>query len=86
MTEYPIWLICGFLVPLTLLPGWVAPISWLLAPTWGMSAIRDSATGEAPWAEIGMCFLLGSAYVAAGVLLTNRILHAAREKASLSLT
>jgi ABC-2 type transport system permease protein len=86
MTEYPIWLICGFLVPLTLLPGWVEPISWLLAPTWGMTAIRDSATGETPWAAIGMCFLLGGAYVLAGVLLTNRVLRAAREKASLSLT
>jgi ABC-2 type transport system permease protein len=86
MTEYPIWLICGFLVPLTLLPGWVAPISWLLAPTWGMSAIRGSATGEAPWPEIGMCFLLGGAYVALGVLGTNSVLRAARAKASLSLT
>src|SRR5215210_7212263 len=43
--EYPIWLICGFLVPLALFPDWVAPISWVLAPTWGMSAIRESALG-----------------------------------------
>lgn len=86
MTEYPVWLICGFLVPLTLLPGWVRPISWVLAPTWGMSAIRGAATGGAPWPDIGMCFLLGSAYVALGVLLTNRVLRAARARASLSLT
>ena len=38
MTEYPIWLICGFLVPISLLPGWVRPISWALAPTWGIRA------------------------------------------------
>lgn len=86
VSEYPVWLVCGFLVPITLLPGWVEPISWLLAPSWGMSAIRAAADGGSPWAEIGMCFLLGAGYVTAGVLLTNRVLRAARARASLSLT
>lgn len=87
MTEYPIWLICGFLVPLTLLPGWVRPLSWLLAPTWGMDAIRESATGVgSPVDDIAMCLVLGTAYVLIGVLGTNAVLRAARAKASLSLT
>ena len=86
MTEYPIWLICGFLVPLTLLPDWVRPISWALAPTWGMSAIRESSTGGTPLPDIAMCFVLGAAYVTLGVLLTETVLRAARSKASLSLT
>lgn len=86
MTEYPIWLICGFLVPLTLLPNWVPPISWALAPTWGMRAIRESSTGGAPLADVAMCFLLGTIYVVVGVLGTEAVLRAARAKASLSLT
>ena len=86
MTEYPMWLICGFLIPLTLLPNWVAPISWLLAPTWGMNAIRESSTGGTPLPDIAMCVLLGAAYIVVGVLLTDRVLRAARVKASLSLT
>src|SRR5579884_3935596 len=32
LTEYPVWLVCGFLVPVSLLPGWVRPISWALGP------------------------------------------------------
>ena len=84
--EYPGWLICGLLVPISVLPVWVKPISWLLAPTWGMRAIRAAADGGSPWAEIAMCFLLGAAYVAIGVLLTNWVLRAARARASLSLT
>ena len=48
LLEYPVWLICGFLVPLTLFPDWVRPISWVLAPTWGMKAIRESALGGTP--------------------------------------
>jgi ABC-2 type transport system permease protein len=86
MTEYPMWLICGFLVPIALLPGWVAPVSWVLAPTWGMNAIRESSVGGSPLADVGMCVALGTAYVALGVLLTNRVLRAARQRASLSLS
>ena len=86
MTEYPIWLICGFLVPISLLPGWVQPISWALAPTWGMRAIRGSATGGAPLPDIAMCLLLGGIYVAIGVVVTETVLRAARRSASLSLT
>ena len=87
MTEYPIWLICGFLVPLTLLPDWVRPISWLLAPTWGMDAIRQASTGAgSPLDDVVMCLLLGVAYVGAGILGTEAVLRAARAKASLSLT
>ncbi len=47
--------ICGFLVPLSLFPGWVRPISWVLAPTWGINAIREAALGGSPLADIGMC-------------------------------
>ena len=87
MTEYPIWLICGFLVPLTLLPVWVKPISWVLAPTWGMNAIRQASTGQgSPLDDVLMCLLLGAAYVVIGVVGTNTVLRAARAKASLSLS
>jgi ABC-2 type transport system permease protein len=86
MMEYPVWLLCGFLVPLSLLPGWSNPISWALAPTWGMRAIRESSTGGTPLPDIGMAFLLGSIYVALGVLLTESILRSARRTASLTLS
>ncbi|MGH2921349.1 MAG: ABC transporter permease, partial [Gaiellaceae bacterium] len=81
MTEYPVWLICGFLVPLSLLPEWVRPISWALAPTWGMRAIRESATGGTPLPDIAMCFALGAAYVGIGILVTESVLRAARVRA-----
>ena len=84
--EYPIWLICGFLVPLALLPGWVRPIAWALAPTWGMNALRESALGGTPLPDLALCLGLGAAYVAAGLLVTERVLRAARVRGSLSLT
>jgi ABC-2 type transport system permease protein len=84
--EYPVWLICGFLVPLSLLPAWVRPISWVLAPTWGMNAIRESALGGTPLADLLLCLGLGAVYVCFAVLVTNRVLYDARARGSLSLT
>ena len=45
LLEYPVWVATGLLFPIALLPGWVGPISWLLAPTWGIEAIRHAALG-----------------------------------------
>jgi ABC-2 type transport system permease protein len=84
--EYPVWLVCGFLVPLSLFPDWVRPISWVLAPTWGVRAIRESALGGSPLPDMLMCVVLGAFYAAIGVLLVDTVLRSARARASLSLT
>src|SRR5687768_231598 len=84
--EYPVWLIGGFLVPLALFPEWVEPISWVLAPTWGMNAIREAAVGGSPLPDLAICLALGGLYVTAGILLTNHVLDAARRRAALSLS
>ena len=84
--EYPVWLIGGFLVPLGLLPDWVRPFSWVLAPTWGMSAIRESALGGSALDDLLLCVGLGAVYVALGIILTERVLRSARVRATLSLS
>ena len=83
--EYPVWLVCGFLVPLTEVPGWVRPISWALAPTWGMHAVREAALGGSPWPDVAMCLALGIAYLGIGIALLGTVLRAARARAALSL-
>lgn len=85
MLEYPVWLVGGFLVPLSLLPGWVRPLSWLLAPTWGVDAVREAALGGSPLLEIGICLALGLGYVLAGALVLDLALRAARRDGSLAL-
>jgi ABC-2 type transport system permease protein len=87
LLEYPVWLVTGLLVPLSLLPGWVEPISWVLAPTWGIEALRNAALGGGQvWPAIGMCALLGAAYLALGAVFLQNFERLAREKATLSLT
>jgi ABC-2 type transport system permease protein len=86
LLEYPIWLITGLLVPLSLLPGWVHPLSWLLAPTWGVRAIREAALGGDPLPAIGMCLVLAAAYLALGAWFLRVFERLARQQATLSLT
>ena len=84
--ELPVWLVCGFLVPVAALPGWVRPISWVLPPTWGVSAIRDAAFGGSPWGDITLCLLLSVLYAVVGTWLSGRLVTAARTHATLALT
>jgi len=86
MFEYPVWLVTGLLIPVTLLPGWAQPLSWFLAPTWGMRALSDSAVGGSPWPEIAACAGLSLVYALFGSLLVGRFLESARRRATLSLT
>ncbi len=84
--EFPVWTICGFLIPLALLPGWVEPIAWALAPTWGMNALRNAALGDPAWPDIAMCTVLSVVYGLLGGLLLKAFLRLARERATLGLT
>ena len=84
--EMPVWLICGFIVPLGLLPAWIHPISWILAPTWGMAAIRGAAVGGSVLVNLALCLALGLAYGLIGTLLSGRLLDSARRHASLALS
>ena len=39
--EYPIFLLCGFVFPISILPGWLSWISYILPPTWAIEALRN---------------------------------------------
>jgi ABC-2 type transport system permease protein len=86
LLEYPVWLVTGLLVPVSLLPGFVEPLSWVLAPTWGVRAIRESALGGEPLTAIAMCLLLSAIYLAVGALTMANFERLARQRATLSLT
>jgi ABC-2 type transport system permease protein len=85
--EWPVWMICGLLIPVSVLPGWLRPVSSLFAPTWGMAALRAATLGTGhPWRDIAVCAALGGAYLFAGGAFLRYFLRAARAKATLALT
>jgi ABC-2 type transport system permease protein len=86
MLEWPVLLVTGMLVPLSLLPTWAHPFAWVLAPTWGVQAIREAALGGTPWPDIGMTLLLGGIYLTLGAIFLRHFEVRARRAATLSLT
>jgi ABC-2 type transport system permease protein len=86
MLEYPVWLITGMLIPLSLLPGWIHPISWVLAPTWGMRAVRRAALGGSVGMPLLVCLLLTIIYAVLAVVLLHHFERLARDRATLALS
>lgn len=86
LLEYPVWLVAGFLTPASALPIWVTPISFLLAPTWGVRAIRSAAFGGDALGQMAMTLLLGLFYLVLGAFFIKNFERLARERATLSLT
>jgi ABC-2 type transport system permease protein len=86
MMEFPVLFVSGLLVPLSALPEWLRPVGWLLAPTWGMRAVRAAALGGNPWPPMGVTVGLGAAYLVLGAFFLRLFLRLARERATLALT
>ena len=86
LLEYPVWLVTGLLVPVSLLPGFAEPIGWLLAPTWGIRAIRAAALGGDPVGPMLMTLALGAVYLVIGSRFLTYFELRARRAATLSLT
>ncbi|WP_091112728.1 ABC transporter permease [Nocardioides psychrotolerans] len=84
--EYPGWLLCGFLIPVSSLPVWIQPLSWAIPTTWAMDAVREAASGGSPWADLGVCAAIGLAYAALAAYLGRRLVDSARRNATLALT
>ena len=84
--EYPGWLLCGFLVPLAMLPVWIQPLSWAIPTTWAMSGVREAATGGSPWVDLAVCALIGAGYAVVASYLGRRLIDSARRHATLALT
>jgi ABC-2 type transport system permease protein len=85
MLEFPIALVTGLLFTTALLPTWSHPIGWVLAPTWAVNAIRESALGGSPVMAIVLCFVLGAVYIVLASWFLRVLEVKAREKATLSL-
>lgn len=78
--EYPIYVLSGAIVPITMLPEWSQPISLMLAPAWGVEALRASAIsgyetvfGYGMFENMLICIGLMTAYAIIAWYLMRRI-------------
>jgi ABC-2 type transport system permease protein len=84
--EYPVCVVAGLLFPLDVLPDWTRPISDVLAPTWGVIALRRAAFGGDVWSPLGVCLVLTAIYGSLALVSLRFFERAARERATLALT
>ncbi|MEV0898332.1 ABC transporter permease [Actinoplanes sp. NPDC049802] len=83
--DYPVWLLSGMLVPISVLPAWTAPIAAVLPTTWGARALREATIGGPVWPSIGICLTLGAVCLALGAVLLKSFERRARAAGTLAL-
>ena len=87
--EFPIYVMCGFLFPIALLPGWTTPISYLLPPYWAAVALHGTSTGGASLNETlfawGMMLLFSLIDLFIASRLFKVMLYKARADATLGM-
>ena len=87
--EFPVYVLCGFLFPIALLPGWVTPVSYLLPPYWAAVALHGTSTGGASFNQTlfawGMMLLFSIVDLLLASRLFKRMLYKARVDATLGM-
>jgi ABC-2 type transport system permease protein len=87
--EFPVYVLCGFLFPIALLPGWTSPISYLLPPYWAAVALHGTSTTAMPFNQLlfawGMTVLFSVIDLFIASRLFKLMLYKARADATLGM-
>jgi len=87
--EFPVYVLCGFLFPIALLPGWTTPVSYLLPPYWAAVALHGTSTGgatlNATLSAWGMLLLFSLIDLLIASRLFKFMLYKARADATLGM-
>ncbi len=90
LIEFPIILVCGFVFPVDILPGWVQKISYSLPLTWGVKLLRMSITeGEGVslfWDTLQKLSSITGLYIIITILLYRIIDKQVRIKGTLEMS
>jgi ABC-2 type transport system permease protein len=87
--EFPVYVLCGFLFPIALLPGWTTPLSYILPPYWAAVALHATSSGGTPLSQTvfawGMMLLFSIIDVLIASRLFRLMLYKARADATLGM-
>lgn len=87
--EYPVFILCGVLFPIEVLPVWIRPLSYILSPTWAIKLLRDSSLGVQDFSgfatNLAILILITAIYSIAASKLFDRIDKETRIKATLEV-
>lgn len=77
---YPIFVVGGLLIPPAVLPGWLAPLRWLISLSW----IRELVVNQS-WVAGLAAAAVTAAYLLVGLWLFHRTLDKARREGTIDL-
>ena len=83
--EYPVWLVSGMLVPITVLPQWTSPIAAVLPTTWAARALREATGGGPVWPSVAICAAISALCLLIGAFTLTYVERRARATATLAL-
>ena len=83
--EYPVWLVSGILVPITVLPTWTTPLAAALPTTWAARALREATAGGPVWPSVAICAGISLICLALGAIALTHVERRARAAATLAL-
>lgn len=87
--EFPVYVLCGFLFPILLLPKWTNPFSYLLPPYWAAVALHGTSTGGVTLNQTlfawGMLLLFSLIDLLIASRLFKIMLYKVREDATLGM-
>lgn len=87
--EFPVYVLCGFLFPIALLPGWTTPVSYLLPPYWAAVALHGTSTGGASLNQTFLAWGMMLLFSLIDLLIASRLfklmLYKARADATLGM-
>ena len=87
--EFPVYVLCGFLFPIALLPGWTMPLSYLLPPYWAAVALHGTSTGGASLDQTLFTWAMMLLFSLIDLLIASRLfklmLYKARADATLGM-
>ncbi|MCL6450328.1 MAG: ABC transporter permease [Acetobacteraceae bacterium] len=86
--NYPVYILCGLLFPLDLVPAWARPLGYLLSPTWAMRALELSLSAGSVGPAAGPLLAvaaLGGLYFVVARRLYAAVLVRVRETGTLGV-
>jgi len=69
--DYPILILCGIAFPISVLPTWTLPLSYILSPTHFLALARMCVVGISDWSLFNhhMAWLVGLTLVYTGLFI-----------------
>ncbi len=84
--EFPVYIMCGFLFPIALLPGWTTPISYLLPPYWAALALHGTSTEMMPFNQIALCWGMMIVFSIVDLIIASQLFRFMLYKARVDAT